>query len=160
MKIKSIIIALAVTAFFSSNTAKAQVNTIDSVATSKVQHFNFDKMKSETIGDGIQRKWFHGEKGQMTLFNLEKGAHIAWHKHPNEQITYIMSGKVKIKTIIDGKEQFVEVGAGEVIVFPENVPHEFWALEQTVDLDVHVPVREDWLSKEVPDYLNKAKSNK
>ncbi|NRS90102.1 quercetin dioxygenase-like cupin family protein [Flavobacterium sp. 7E] len=160
MKLKiAIATAVLISAFSVQNTA-AQVNTIDSVATSKVQHFNFDKMKSETIGDGIQRKWFHGEKGQMTLFNLEKGAHIAWHKHPNEQITYIMSGKVKIKTIIDGKEQFVEVGAGEVIVFPENVPHEFWALEQTVDLDVHVPVREDWLSKEVPDYLNKAKSNK
>ena len=114
-------------------------------------------MESETIGKGIKRKWFHGEKGQMTIFNLEKDAHIPWHKHPNEQITYIMSGKVKIKTIIDGKETFVEVGAGEVIVFPENVPHEFWALEETVDLDVHVPVRQDWLSKELPEYLKKTK---
>ncbi|MGJ8734420.1 MAG: cupin domain-containing protein [Cellulophaga sp.] len=152
---KNIVILLAVIAFFASNTANAQVNTIDSVATSKVQHFNFDQMESETIGKGIKRKWFHGQKGQMTIFNLEKDAHIPWHQHPNEQITYIMSGKVKIKTIIDGKEEFVEVGAGEVIVFPENVPHEFWALEQTVDLDVHVPVREDWLSKELPDYLKK-----
>ncbi|MDO6492505.1 MULTISPECIES: cupin domain-containing protein [unclassified Cellulophaga] len=152
---KNIVILLAVIALSASNTANAQVNTIDSVATSKVQHFNFDEMESETIGKGIKRKWFHGQKGQMTIFNLEKDAHIPWHQHPNEQITYIMSGKVKIKTIIDGKEEFVEVGAGEVIVFPENVPHEFWALEQTVDLDVHVPVREDWLSKELPDYLKK-----
>ena len=159
MNFKLIIVAVAVTAFFASNTANAQVNTIDSLATSKVQHFNFDDMESETIGEGIKRKWFHGEKGQMTIFNLEKGAHIPWHKHPNEQITYIMSGKVKIKTIIDGKETFVEVGAGEVIVFPENVPHEFWALEETVDLDVHVPVRQDWLSKELPEYLKMSKNN-
>ncbi|WP_418639472.1 cupin domain-containing protein [Winogradskyella sp.] len=157
MKYKSIIAAVAVTALFVGNTANAQVNTKDTIATSKVQHFNFDDMASETIGKGIQRKWFYGEKGQMTIFNLEKGAHIPWHQHPNEQITYIMSGKVKIKTIIDGKETFVEVGAGEVIVFPENVPHEFWALEDTVDLDVHVPVREDWLSKELPEYLKKSK---
>jgi len=144
---------LAIAAIYTCTTANAQVNTIDSVATSKVQHFNFDEMESATIGDGIQRKWFHGQKGQMTIFNLEKGAHIPWHKHPNEQITYIMSGKVKIKTIIDGKEEFVIVSGGEVIVFPENIPHEFWALEKTVDLDVHVPVRQDWLSKELPDYL-------
>ncbi|WFO16553.1 hypothetical protein M601_001695 [Cellulophaga baltica 4] len=72
MNFKSIIAALAVTAFFASNTANAQVNTIDSLATSKVQHFNFDNMESETIGEGIQRKWFHGEKGQMTIFDLEK----------------------------------------------------------------------------------------
>lgn len=142
---------------FLVNNVNAQVTTIDSIATSKVQHFNFDEMKSETIGNGIQRKWFHGQLGQMTIFNLEKGAHIPWHKHPNEQITYIMSGRVKIKTIIDGKEQFIEVSAGEVIVFPENIPHEFWALEKTVDLDVHVPVRQDWLSKELPDYLKKSK---
>ncbi|MGS0528121.1 cupin domain-containing protein [Zobellia nedashkovskayae] len=145
-----------IAAIFAGATANAQVNTIDSVATSKVQHFNFDKMESETIGEGIQRKWFHGQKGQMTIFDLEKGAHIPWHQHPNEQITYIMSGKVKIKTIIDGKEEFVIVSGGEVIVFPENVPHEFWALEKTVDLDVQVPVRQDWLSKELPDYLKKS----
>lgn len=157
MKINITLVAVAITALFISTTANAQVNTIDSVATSKVQHFNFDEMESESIGEGIKRKWFHGEKGQMTIFDLEKGAHIAWHKHPNEQITYIMSGKVKIKTIIDGKEEFVIVSGGEVIVFPENVPHEFWALENTVDLDVHVPVRQDWLSKELPDYLKKSK---
>ncbi|RED43888.1 hypothetical protein DFQ10_10477 [Winogradskyella eximia] len=156
MNFKSIIAAFAITTLFVSHTANAQVTTKDSIATSKVQHFNFDNMESETIGEGIQRKWFHGEKGQMTIFNLEKDAHIPWHHHPNEQITYIMSGKVKIKTIIDGKEMFVEVGAGEVIVFPENVPHEFWALEDTVDLDVHVPVRQDWLSKELPEYLKKS----
>jgi len=157
MNIKSIAVALTLSIMFTSNTTNAQVTTIDSVATSKVQHFNFNNMASETIGEGIKRKWFHGDKGQMTIFNLDKGAHIPWHQHPNEQITYIMSGKVKIKTIIDSEEQFVEVGAGEVIVFPENVPHEFWALEDTVDLDVHVPVREDWLSKELPEYLKKTK---
>ncbi|CAM4374270.1 cupin domain-containing protein [Zobellia nedashkovskayae] len=156
MNIRKSITALAVTALCVNVTANAQVNTIDSVATTKVQHFNFDDMQSETIGEGIQRKWFHGQKGQMTIFDLEKGAHIPWHQHPNEQITYIMSGKVKIKTIIDGKEEFVIVSGGEVIVFPENVPHEFWALEKTVDLDVHVPVRQDWLSKELPDYLKKS----
>ncbi|MBU3024925.1 cupin domain-containing protein [Zobellia galactanivorans] len=147
---------LVIAALYTGTTANAQVTTIDSIATSKVQHFNFDEMASETIGEGIKRKWFHGEKGQMTIFDLEEGAHIPWHQHPNEQITYIMSGKVKIKTLVDGKEEFVIVSGGEVIVFPENVPHEFWALEKTVDLDVHVPVREDWLSKELPDYLKKS----
>ncbi|CAZ98386.1 cupin domain-containing protein [Zobellia galactanivorans] len=147
---------LVIAALYAGTTANAQVTTIDSIATSKVQHFNFDEMASETIGEGIKRKWFHGEKGQMTIFDLEEGAHIPWHQHPNEQITYIMSGKVKIKTLVDGKEEFVIVSGGEVIVFPENVPHEFWALEKTVDLDVHVPVRKDWLSKELPDYLKKS----
>jgi len=64
---------LVIVVLSAGTTVNAQVSTIDSVATSKVQHFNFDEMASETIVEGIQRKWFHGEKGQMTIFNLEKG---------------------------------------------------------------------------------------
>jgi hypothetical protein len=32
------------------------------------------------------------------------------------------------------------------------MPHEAWALEDTLDLDVFTPPREDWLSK-ADDYL-------
>lgn len=129
----------------------------DNNSKAEVNYFTFNEIPLDTISEGITRRWFYGEKGQMAIFYMEKGAHIPWHKHPNEQITFIQEGKVKIKTIIDGKEVFKIVSAGEVIVFPENVPHEFWALEKTVDLDVHVPVRQDWLSEDLPDYLKKSK---
>jgi len=123
----------------------------------EVNHFTFNDIPLDSISEGITRRWFYCEKGQMAIFYMEKGAHIPWHKHPNEQITFIQEGKVKIKTLIEGEEVIKTVSAGEVIVFPENVPHEFWALEKTVDLDVHVPVRQDWLSKDLPDYLKKSK---
>ena len=45
------------------------------------------------------------------------------------------------------------IKAGQVIIFPGNVPHEFFALEETLDLDIHIPVRNDWLNKELPKYL-------
>ena len=35
--------------------------------------------------------------------------------------------------------------AGEVLHIPSNVPHKAIALEDTVDLDVFTPVRQDWL---------------
>ena len=38
-----------------------------------------------------------------------------------------------------------EVRAGEVLVIPANVPHEATALEDTYDLDVFSPPREDWI---------------
>lgn len=122
----------------------------------QVKQFVFEELPVDTISEGITRQWFHGEKGQMAYFYLDSGAPIPWHSHPNEQMTYITSGKVKIKTIINKDTVFVEVGAGEVIVFPENIPHEFWALEKTIDLDVHVPVRQDWLTDELPDYLKES----
>jgi len=39
------------------------------------------------------------------------------------------------------------VKAGEVLCIPANMPHEAWALEDTLDLDVFTPPREDWLNK-------------
>ena len=52
--------------------------------------------------------------------------------------------------LFDGKE--VVVRAGEVLCIPSMMPHEAWALEDTVDLDVFDPPREDWLNK-TDDYL-------
>ena len=37
--------------------------------------------------------------------------------------------------------------AGEVLCIPANMPHEAWALEDTMDLDVFAPPSEDWLNK-------------
>jgi len=92
----------------------------------------------------------------MAYFYMKKGAHIPMHSHPNEQITYIMKGKVKIHSYVNGvKKEFI-ISAGEVIIFPRDVKHEFWALEETVDLDVHIPVRVDWLSDDLPSYLQKS----
>ena len=35
--------------------------------------------------------------------------------------------------------------AGEVLVIPSNVPHKAEALEDTLDVDVFDPPRQDWL---------------
>ena len=74
--------------------AHSQTNLGEKVKS--IQVINFEKMPKETITDKIARQWIHGEKGQIAYFHLKKGAHIPMHKHPNEQITYIMKGKVKI----------------------------------------------------------------
>ncbi len=43
-------------------------------------------------------------------------------------------------------------GMGEVLVIPPNLPHAATALEDTLDVDVFSPPREDWLNK-TDDYL-------
>ena len=55
-----------------------------------------------------------------------------------------------MKFAIDGKE--IVVRAGEVLCITANMPHEAWALEDTLDLDVFTPPRADWLNK-TDDYL-------
>lgn len=101
----------------------------------------FDKMPMEKLNDKISRRYIYGEKIMLVLFDLKKGAIVPEHHHESEQVTYIIKGKVKVFS--EGKE-FV-VAKGEVLVIPSNTPHRFEALEDTFDIDVFSPLRQDWL---------------
>jgi len=39
------------------------------------------------------------------------------------------------------------VTKGQVLRIPSNVPHSAEALEDTLDLDVFSPIRQDWIDK-------------
>ena len=73
---------------------------------------------------------------------LRKGSIVPQHSHDNEQITYVLDGALKF--VIDGKELVVR--SGEILVIPSNLPHSAEALEDTVDLDIFCPPRQDWIS--------------
>ena len=106
------------------------------------------QVEREKLNDFIEREMVVGEKLMLARVFLKKGAHVPEHHHHNEQVTYILEGALKFA--IDGKE--IVVHAGEVLCIPSNMPHEAWALEDTLDLDVFTPPREDWLNK-ADDYL-------
>jgi quercetin dioxygenase-like cupin family protein len=38
------------------------------------------------------------------------------------------------------------VRSGEVLVIPPHVPHSAEALEDTIDLDIFTPPRQDWIA--------------
>ncbi len=66
--------------------------------------------------------------------------------HENEQFTYILEGALRFLVGDDGAHDVV-VRAGEVLHLPAHVPHEAHALEDTLDVDVFYPPRQDWLDK-------------
>lgn len=107
-----------------------------------IQQFSFDDLPVEKLSEKISRRYVYGEKAMFVRFDLKKGAIIPEHHHPNEQITYILKGAVKIR--MGGKDYFVKTGG--VIIIPSNVPHQFEALEDSIDIDVFAPPREDWLA--------------
>jgi quercetin dioxygenase-like cupin family protein len=59
-------------------------------------------------------------------------------------VTYVLDGALKF-LLGDDQEEEVIVRAGEVLVIPPNLPHSAEALEDTVDIDIFDPPREDWL---------------
>lgn len=108
-----------------------------------LKYIPWKQVEREKLNDLIDREMVVGEKIMLARVFLKKGAHVPKHYHHNEQVTYILEGALKFA--IDGKE--IVVHAGEVLCIPANMPHEAWALEDTLDLDVFTPPREDWLNK-------------
>jgi quercetin dioxygenase-like cupin family protein len=87
-----------------------------------------------------------GDRMMLAQVYLKKGCVVPRHQHENEQLTYILDGALKFFLGPDGAET-VTVRAGEVLHIPSNVPHEAHALEDTLDVDVFSPPRQDWLDK-------------
>ncbi len=46
---------------------------------------------------------------------------------------------------IDGGQ--IDVRGGEVLCIPPHMPHEAVAIEDTIDIDIFNPPRQDWLDK-------------
>ena len=105
-------------------------------------------VEREHLNPLIDREMLTGQNLMLARVIMKKGAHVPLHHHHNEQVTYILEGALKFA--IDGKE--IVVRAGEVLCIPSNMPHEAWAIEDTIDLDVFNPPRDDWLNK-TDDYL-------
>jgi len=94
----------------------------------------------------LDRKLITGERIMLAHVYLKKGCIVPKHAHENEQITYILEGVLRF-WIGEDQLQEVLVKAGEVLHIPSNVPHKAEALEDTLDIDVFSPPREDWLNK-------------
>jgi quercetin dioxygenase-like cupin family protein len=112
--------------------------------TSDVTFHRWDDMPKERVTDSIARRIVVGERMMLAHVYLAKGSIVPRHSHENEQLTYILEGALRFWIGEDGAREIV-VRAGEVLVIPSNVPHKAEALEDTLDVDVFNPPRQDWL---------------
>ena len=112
---------------------------------SGVRFFRWESMPKEAVTDQISRRLVTGDRMMLAHVYLDKGAIVPRHSHHNEQLTYILEGALRFWIGEDGAEELV-VRAGEVLHIPSNVPHKAEALEDTLDVDVFSPPREDWLN--------------
>jgi quercetin dioxygenase-like cupin family protein len=128
---------------------EGEENALDSleVRLSEAKKSTFTRwadVEIEEMNSLIGRQFIVGTDVMVARVLLKKGAHVPLHSHLNEQVTYILEGALKFA--LEGKE--VVVHAGEVLCIPPHVPHEAFALEDTVDLDVFNPPRQDWIDRD------------
>lgn len=111
-----------------------------------VRFTRWDDVPRERVTDLLDRKLITGERIMLAHVFLKKGCIVPKHSHENEQFTYIIQGALRFWIGDDGSEQ-IDVRSGEVLHLPSNVPHKAEALEDTLDMDVFSPPRQDWLDK-------------
>jgi quercetin dioxygenase-like cupin family protein len=109
-----------------------------------MEYTSWDKIETEKLSDKITRQMLNGEHTTVARIFLVRGAIVPRHSHLSEQFSLILSGALKF--IFDDQELVVH--SGEMVYIPANKPHAAEALEDTVDLDVFSPRREDWIKKD------------
>lgn len=109
-----------------------------------VRHVRWDDLPRETVTSQLSRKLITGDDMMIAQVFLDEGAVVPKHSHANEQITYIVSGALRF-WIGDDQDEVIDVRAGEVLHIPSHVPHRALALEDTLDVDIFSPPRQDWL---------------
>ena len=107
-------------------------------------HYRWEDMPAESLNPLLRRRLIATERMMIAHVYLEQGAVVPRHEHENEQLTYILEGKLRL-WLGENDEQVVDVAAGEVLHIPSHLPHRAEALETTLDVDIFCPPRADWL---------------
>lgn len=111
-----------------------------------VTFYRWDDMPKEKVSETLGRRLITGDRIMLSHVYLKKGSIVPRHSHENEQITYILEGGLRF-WIGEDESEVIDVMAGEVLHIPSLVQHKAEALEDTLDVDVFSPPREDWLNK-------------
>lgn len=118
---------------------------------SQTHFYRWNDMPKERVSDLLDRRLITADRMMLTHVYLKKGCVVPQHSHGNEQLTYVLEGSLHFWIGENGEEE-VTVGPGEVLVIPSNVLHKAEAMEDTLDVDIFSPPRQDWLDK-TDDYL-------
>jgi quercetin dioxygenase-like cupin family protein len=106
-----------------------------------VRLHRWDEIALEKVTEMLSRKIVAGDREMLVQSYVKRGCLVPMHAHESEQMTYVLQGALKF--LVGGEE--ITVRDGEVLHIPGGVAHQAEALEDTFELDVFSPLREDWL---------------
>jgi quercetin dioxygenase-like cupin family protein len=106
-----------------------------------------DQLNATTARSGVTRRAFSGDNATLAFTTLEPGHEPNPHKHPHEQIVYVLEGELRF---VVGEEEAI-VGPGSMLVIPPDTVHYAQTIgdEPAVDLSVFSPRREDYALEEM-----------
>jgi len=115
------------------------------------QSLNWDTVELETVNPYMQRRIVTGERMTVARIYFKEGFLVPLHSHVHEQITQVISGRMRF-AFGDDRSLVAEYGPGDIVVIPSNLPHEALCLSDVEEMDMWTPRRDDWLDGS-DDYL-------
>lgn len=106
--------------------------------------YRWEDLPRESLNSHIERRLVTGSNMMIAHVYLKKGGVVPLHSHHNEQLTYVLEGALRF-LLGENEDREVIVRAGEVLTIPPHLPHSAVALEDTLDVDIFNPPRQDWL---------------
>lgn len=104
----------------------------------------WDDVPLETVNPSMTRRIVTGERMTVARIWFKDGFLVPQHSHVHEQVTQVISGRMRFWFGAD-RADVVEVGPGEVVVIPSNLPHEALCIGDVEEMDMWSPRRDDWL---------------
>ena len=95
------------------------------------------------VREGVDRKAFSGAGATLALHRLMPGHTPSPHKHPHEQIVYILAGRIRFHV----GDAVTDLGPGGLLVVPPDTMHwgEVLGDEPVLNLDVFTPQRPEYV---------------
>ncbi|MDZ7843922.1 MAG: cupin domain-containing protein [Anaerolineales bacterium] len=102
--------------------------------------FNLDNFEAREIVPGYRARFLHTEEITLAYWEVDRGAELPEHSHPQEQVANVMEGQFELT--VDGVTR--TLGPGEAAVISGGVLHSGRAITPCRLLDVFHPPREDY----------------
>ena len=116
---------------------------LGSMPNEAVRLHRWDEIALEKVTEMLSRKILAGDREMMAQSYLKRGCLVPMHSHASEQMTYVLQGALRFQ--INGDE--ITVREGEVLHIPSGIEHQAEAIEDTFELDVFSPIRQEWLAQ-------------
>ena len=101
----------------------------------------------KAVSDIAQRRTVSGQNLMVTRYEAKAGAEFEAHSHPEEQMGYVIKGRIEF--FIGEEEERVVFEAGTFFRFAPNERHRSRALEDIMVIDVFSPPRPEYVAESV-----------
>lgn len=102
---------------------------------------SFSSVRPYQIWTGAVARAVHGERLTMAVIDLDPDLEIPEHHHENEQLGFVLKGRVTM--VIAGEAK--DLGVGEAYTIASDVPHSAsTGPEGATVVDIFAPIRTDW----------------